>query len=255
MPTNVLILGGTADANGLASRLSGDPRYAVTLSLAGRTLAPRVLPVATRVGGFGGAHGLSAYLNDNAIDVLIDATHPFAERISANAALAARQTGLPLLTFGREPWRPVTGDAWTEVADLAAAAAALPEHPARVFLTVGRQSLAPFAAKPQHHYVIRVIDAPDIPTALTDTLIVVGRGPFTEGAEIELIHKHRIDLLVTKNSGGEAASAKLAAARALKLPVILVRQPAPAGGHVLHTPDAVLGALARFHGDLAKRSV
>ena len=255
MVMKLLILGGTSESNSLAERLAGDERYAATLSLAGRTGTPRLPPVALRVGGFGGAVGLAEFLQAEQIDVLIDATHPFAERISANAVTAARLAGVPLLALTRAPWAPVDGDRWTAVDDLAGAAAALPGAPTSVFLTVGRQSLVPFASQPQHHYVIRVIDPPEIPAALVNAEVVVGRGPFQIEAETALLRAHRIQVLVTKNSGGKAASAKLAAARTLGLPVILVSQPKAGDEARFRTVDAVLLELAKRHGVLTKRSV
>jgi len=252
MMLKLLILGGTAQAAQLAERLGGDGRFAVTYSLAGRTEAPRLPPVATRIGGFGGAEGLAAYLRDQAIDVLIDATHPFAERISANARAAA---GASLIVLRREPWKPTPEDRWTEVASLEAAASALPVQPSRVFLTVGRQSLVPFAARPEHHYVIRVIDPPVIPPGMDKVDILVGRGPFQLTDEIALMRQQRIACLVTKNSGGEAAFAKIEAARALGLPVILVAPPEAIGAEAFGTIGEVVEELERRHGALANRSV
>ena len=251
---NILILGGTSEASGLAERLAGDSRFNATLSLAGRTIAPRLPPIATRIGGFGGAAGLAQYLRDNATGVLIDATHPFAEQISANAILAANATQTPLIVLSRPAWRPVKGDQWTMAASLEAAAAALPDLSARVFLTVGRQSLSPFAAKPQHTYVIRVIDPPDIPAGLDKVEIIVGRGPFDANAELALLRKHRISLLVSKNSGGKAAAAKLAAARTLGLPVIMVERPTAATAAAVCSIEDVLAVLGLHHASLAKRS-
>lgn len=255
MALKLLILGGTHEASQIAGRLANDPRFDVTLSLAGRTATPRLPPVANRFGGFGGAAGLAEYLRGQGVDVLIDATHPFAERISANAEVAAADAAVPLIKLARPAWQPLAGDTWVRVPSLDAAAAALPDAPARVFLTVGRQSLEPFAAKPQHHYLIRVIDPPVIAAAMHDVEIIEGRGPFQLAAEIALLRVHRIDWLVSKNSGGKAASAKLAAARALTLPVILVDQPARSGMAAFATVDAVLNELSRRHGDLTKRSV
>jgi precorrin-6A/cobalt-precorrin-6A reductase len=254
MPLNILILGGTSEASALAERLAGDARYAATLSLAGRTAAPQRAKIPMRVGGFGGADGLAQHLRDTTVDVLIDATHPFAEQISANAMRAAEIARIPLIVLARPAWLPVTCDRWTLVPDLTAAAGALPEAPARVFLTVGRQSLAPFAAKPQHNYLIRVIDPPDIPAAMVRTEIIVGRGPFEEAGETALLRKHRIEMLVTKNSGGKASAPKLAAARTLKLPVIMVERPSEGASTTVSTIDEVLAALAHHHASLAKRS-
>ena len=255
MPLKLLIIGGTSEASRIAERLAGDPLFATTLSLAGRTAVPRLPPVPTRVGGFGGADGLAAHLRAEAIDVLIDATHPFAVRISANAQSAAMTAGVVLLVLDRPPWQAVAGDRWTSVGNLAAAAAALPDVPSRVFLTVGRQSLGPFAAKPQHHYVIRVIDPPEIPAAMADVEVLQARGPFQIDGETALMRRHRIAWLVTKNSGGEAAYAKIAAARELQLPVALVEQPKWRGAGALTSVDAVLAELARLHDVLVKRSV
>ena len=253
MPTKLLILGGTSEANALAARLAGDPRFTLTLSLAGRTENPRLPPAPTRIGGFGGAAGLADYLRAETVDVLLDATHPFAEQISANARAAAELANVSLIVLGRAPWQPVAGDRWTIAGDLAAAAGALPAEARRVFLTVGRQSLAPFAAHPQHHYVIRVIDPPEIPAAMRHVAILTGRGPFQIEDETALLRDQRIDWLVTKNSGGKASSAKLAAARALGVPVILVAQP-PARADA-HSLERVLELLVRHHDGLAKRSV
>jgi precorrin-6A/cobalt-precorrin-6A reductase len=253
MPLNILILGGTSEASALADGLAGNTRFAATLSLAGRTVTPRLPRIPTRIGGFGGVEGLAAYLKENAVDVLIDATHPFAEQISANAVAAAERAGVPLIVLVRPAWLPVKGDRWTHVDSLEAAAAALPEAPERVFLTVGRQSLAPFAAKPQHSYIIRVIDPPDIPAAMQRTEILVGRGPFDVAAETALLRTHRIDRLVTKNSGGKASAPKLAAARACALPVILVERPAGDTSAVTSV-DEVLARLTDHHASLAKRS-
>lgn len=252
MTLKLLILGGTAQAAQLAERLGGDARFAVTYSLAGRTERPRLPSVATRIGGFGGAEGLAAYLREHAMDVLIDATHPFAERISANARAAA---GADLIVLRREPWSPTPRDKWTEVATLDAAARALPEAPSRVFLTVGRQSLAPFAARPEHHYIIRVIDPPVIPPGMDKVEILVGRGPFQLADETALMRGRRIACLVTKNSGGEAAMAKIEAARALGLPVILVSPPGVSGAGAFRTVDDVVSELIRRHDALVKRSV
>jgi len=252
MTMKLLILGGTAQAVQLAERLAGDARFAVTYSLAGRTETPRLPPVPTRIGGFGGAEGLSTYLRERAIDVLIDATHPFAERISASARAAA---GELLIVLHRQKWLPTQEDRWTEVATLEAAASALPASPSRVLLTVGRQSLVPFATRAGHHYVIRVIDPPVIPPGMTGFEILVGRGPFLLAGEIALMRQHQIECLVTKNSGGEAAFAKIEAARALGLPVILVTPPQASSAGAFISVEDVMSELVRRHESLAKRSV
>ncbi len=226
----------------MAQALAGRRDLDARLSLAGRTRAPAPQPLATRVGGFGGAAGLAAHLRAEGIDLLVDATHPFAARMSANARRAASAAGVPLLRVGRPPWRAGPGDRWQEVPDMAAAAAALGAAPRRVFLTVGRLQLAAFAAAPQHGYLIRTIDPPTTSHGLPDAAVIEARPPFDLATEHRLMVEHRVDVLVTKNSGGTAAAPKLAAARALKLPVILVRRPAEADGTV--GVDEALAAIA-----------
>ncbi|MGA2128836.1 MAG: cobalt-precorrin-6A reductase [Xanthobacteraceae bacterium] len=221
----VLILGGTTEARELAERLAGRPQWSVTLSLAGRTAAPRRQPVPVRIGGFGGTDGLAAYLREHEIDCLVDATHPYAAVMSANAAAAATAAGVALLALRRPAWQPVAGDRWTEVADAMDAVRALGPAPRRVFIALGRQELAPFATAPQHHYLIRSVDPVDPPLAVPRAKYVLGRGPFAEQAERDLLEAERIEAVVAKNSGGAATVGKIAAARALGLPVILLRRP------------------------------
>jgi precorrin-6A/cobalt-precorrin-6A reductase len=226
----ILILGGTTEARHLAERLAARADLAVTLSLAGRTLAPAAQPVPMRVGGFGGAEGLVAFLEAQAIDVLIDATHPYAVQISANAAEAAACTRTPLLVLERPAWKPVDGDRWIEVADVPAAVAALGTTPRRVFLALGRNELRPFEAAPEHFYLVRSVDPVTPPLALPRSEYLTGRGPFDRGAERELLARHRIDIIVAKNSGGTATYGKIAAARKLGLPVITLARPPPRAG-------------------------
>jgi precorrin-6A/cobalt-precorrin-6A reductase len=221
----ILILGGTTQASALARALAGRADLAPLLSLAGRTQNPAPAPIPTRVGGFGGAEGLARFLRDENIDALIDATHPFAAQMSANAQKAAALTGVPLLTFSRPAWTPGAGDHWTEVADMAEAVAALGEAPRRAFLTQGRLQLAAFAAAPQHFYLVRAIDEPAELALLPNHEFISARGPFTLDGERALMRDARIDILVSKNSGGEATAAKLVAARELAIPVILVARP------------------------------
>ncbi len=228
----MLILGGSNEATALVRTLAGRTDLDACLSLAGRTRDPAPQPVAVRVGGFGGADGLAAHLRTEGVDLLVDATHPFAARMSANARSAAAQAGVPLVRAGRPPWQPVPGDDWREVADMAAAADALGVAPRRVFLTVGRLQLSAFAAAPQHHYLVRTIEPLPDDHGLADAVAITVRPPFDATAEARLMAGHRVDVLVTKNSGGDAAAAKLVAARALGLPVILVRRPAEAQGTV-----------------------
>ena len=246
----LLILGGSSEASALARALAGDARFAATVSLAGRTRAPVLPPVPVRIGGFGGVPGLVAWLRAERIAALVNATHPFAARMSANAAVAASETGTKLLRVLRPEWTPAPGDDWRHVPDMAQAARALGERPLRVLLTVGRQDLGPFAAAPQHQYVIRSVDPPPPETLPPHASVISARGPFDAAAETALLREHAIEAVVTKNAGGIATEAKLAAARALGVPVVMVARPPAAPGE--HVPDiaAALAWLDRVHAAL-----
>jgi precorrin-6A/cobalt-precorrin-6A reductase len=236
----ILILGGTAEARQLAGRLADRADLAITLSLAGRTMAPAPQPVPVRFGGFGGPQGLADHLAATRIDVLVDATHPYAATISANAARAAALAGVPLVALRRPAWVAVAGDRWIEVADAAGSVAALGALPRRVFLALGRQEIAPFAAAPQHCYLVRSVDPIDPPLDVPDAVYITGRGPFAEADERALLARHRIDIIVAKNSGGSATYGKIAAARALGLAVVMLRRPAlPQVAAVETVEDAV----------------
>jgi precorrin-6A/cobalt-precorrin-6A reductase len=239
----VLILGGTIEARQLAGHLAARPELTVTLSLAGRTAAPMRQPVPVRVGGFGGADGLAAHLREQRIDLLIDATHPYAAVISRNAALAAAATGTNLFALTRPPWLPVAGDRWHEVADTVEAVRVLGETPRRVFLALGRNELAPFATAPMHYYLVRSVDPVDPPLAVPHADYVLGRGPFDEAADHALLATRRIDVVVAKNSGGGATYGKIAAARALGIEVIMLRRPALPDVRRVETVEAALGAI------------
>lgn len=236
----VLILGGTVEAVRLAERLHADPEFNAITSLAGRTRSPALLPGATRIGGFGGAEGLTRYLATDAIDVVIDATHPFASNISANVVKACRTAGLPWLRLERPPWHRQEGDRWIEVPDAAAAARALTGHARRVFLSIGRQDLTPFAELQDIWFLLRMIDSPAEPPPLAHYDVVFGRGPFADDDEIELLAEHDIDTMVSKNSGGDATYGKIAAARRLGMPVVMVSRPASPAGDVVGRVDAAL---------------
>jgi precorrin-6A/cobalt-precorrin-6A reductase len=223
--TRVLILGGTTEARGLAEWLAGRTGLDITLSLAGRTTAPVPLPVPVRSGGFGGAEGLADYLMRERIGILIDATHPYASAISANAAAAARRTGVAFLALRRPPWLKTDGDRWTEVSDVSAAMATLGNASRRVFVALGRNELGPFIKAPQHHYLIRSVDPVEPPLPLPQVEYIIGRGPFSEADDLALLKSHRIDLIVAKNSGGVATYGKIEAARTLALDVIMLRRP------------------------------
>ena len=238
----ILILGGTGEASALVRGLLAlDAGFAPTLSLAGRTSQPKAEPVPVRTGGFGGPEGLAAWIAREGTDLVVDATHPFAARIGANAARACALTGVPLLAIRRPAWTPEAGDRWIGVPDMAAAAAALGPVPRRVFLTVGRQEVAAFAAAPQHDYVARAIE--DLALAVPRFTAIRARGPFDAAAEAAFLVARGIDILVSKNSGGGATYGKIAAARALGLPVVMVSRPEKPA--VPSVPDAA-AALARI---------
>lgn len=233
----VLVLGGTGEARQLAQMVSAMPEFSVTLSLAGRTARPQLPqgpglqgPVLhVRSGGFGGADGLADYLRRHDIRVLVDATHPFAARISAHAVIAARATGVPLIVIDRPAWSPQAGDRWIDVGDMHDAATVLDAEfgAARqtVFLAIGRQEVAPFRAAPRHRYIVRSIE-PVAPEHLPlDSALVLARGPFAAEAEHEMLRQCGVTVLVSKNSGGAATHGKLVAARQLGLPVIMVQRP------------------------------
>ena len=246
----LLILGGTTEASALAAALASRRDLSPVLSLAGRTAAPVLPPIPHRIGGFGGTAGLAAHLAREGIAAVVDATHPFAARISAHAAAACAAQGVPLLAFTRAAWAPGPGDLWTAVPDLAAAARALGGRPRRVLLTVGRLGLGAFRAAPQHRYLVRTIDPPDPADLPPDHRLLRDRGPFAHADETALMRREAIDLLVTKNSGGGAAAAKLAAARALGIGVVMVdRPPAPAPrAEALALAEVLAWIDARRHG-------
>ena len=220
----ILILGGTGEASALVRGLAGSG-HAVTLSLAGRTAAPKREAVPTRVGGFGGPEGLARYLAESGIDRLVDATHPFAARISRNAAAASRLAGVPLLAIRRPAWERQAGDDWREAESVAESVACLGEAPVRALLTVGRLELAAFEAAPQHDYVVRAIEPVAEVLRVPHLTAIAARGPFDAAAESAFLRGSGIDMLVSKNSGGDATYGKIAAARELGIPVVMVRRP------------------------------
>ncbi|MFJ6135082.1 cobalt-precorrin-6A reductase [Kitasatospora sp. NPDC092286] len=245
---HVLILGGTTEARALASALTGAAALRVTSSLAGRVAEPRLPAGEVRIGGFGGPDGLADWLRAERVDALVDATHPFAAAMSHNAALAAAATGVPLLALRRPGWTPVAGDRWHPVASLASAAALLPSLGRRVFLTTGRQGIGAFARLDGLHFLARSVEPPEPPMPAA-TEVLLDRGPFTLDGERELLRAHRIDVLVTKDSGGAATAPKLTAARELGLPVVIVERPAvPAGVPVAPDVPAAVGRLERLLG-------
>jgi precorrin-6A/cobalt-precorrin-6A reductase len=239
----ILILGGTAEARALAQALGARENFRVTVSLAGRTAEPLPQAAPVRSGGFGGAEGLARYLGDERVDVLIDATHPYAAAISANAARAAKDANVKLLALRRPPWTKVAGDNWIEVESVEGAVRALGQAPKRVFLALGRNELRPFAAAPQHSYLIRSVDPVDPPLAVPDATYITARGPFGESEDRTLLTRHNIEVMVAKNSGGEATYGKIEAARALGLPVIMLKRPVLPEVDSVATVEEVLACL------------
>ncbi|WP_328619956.1 cobalt-precorrin-6A reductase [Streptomyces sp. NBC_00354] len=245
---HVLILGGTTEARRLAEALAHDPSYRVTTSLAGRVAAPVLPPGEVRIGGFGGPEGLAAWITAHRVTHLVDATHPFAERMSFNAARAAALSGVPLLALRRPGWSPGPGDDWHFADSLAEAAAALPELGGRAFLTTGRMGLHTFAHLADTWFLVRSVDPPDAPVP-PGLEILLDRGPFTLDGERELLARHRIDVLVTKDSGGSATAPKLTAAREAGIPVLVVRRPpVPEGVAEAECLEAALEWLAGTPG-------
>ncbi|MFI5620480.1 cobalt-precorrin-6A reductase [Streptomyces sp. NPDC051567] len=259
---HVLILGGTTEARRLAEALTdargpgawgpgapgpGAPGPGglpwpgrVTTSLAGRVGSPVLPPGETRIGGFGGPDGLAAWITAHRVTRLVDATHPFAGRMSVNAAGAAARTGVPLLALRRPGWTPGPGDDWTSAASLAEAAALLPSLGRRAFLTTGRTGLHTFAHLTDVWFLVRSVDAPaaPVPPRLT---VLLDRGPFALADERALLARHRIDVLVTKDSGGSATAPKLTAAREAAIPVLMIhRPPTPQGVHEVTSVEAAL---------------
>lgn len=254
-PHPVLVLGGTGEGRQLAQSLGAWPQLAVTLSLAGRTAQPQLPPgrVRVRTGGFGGAEGLADHLRREAVRALVDATHPFAARMSAHAIRAARLAGVPLIAVVRPAWVRQAGDRWIEVADMAGAVAALGAGAQTVFLAIGRQEVAAFRQAnfrqanfrqaSRHRYVVRSVD-PVAPEHLPPgAAVVLARGPFAEEEERRLFETHGVTVIVAKNSGGEATYGKIAAARRLGLPVVMVRRPpvdAAGSAPDATVPDAIV---------------
>ena len=255
MTHTILILGGTAEARQIATALAGRGDCALTLSLAGRTQSPAGQGVPVRVGGFGGASGLADYLRQRAVDLLVDATHPYAARISAGAAEAATRAGVPILALRRPGWQRTEGDRWTEVADVDAAVTTLGATPRHVFLALGRQEVHAFEAAPQHHYVVRSVDPVEPPLALPYVETILARGPFETADELALLERHRIDAVVSKNSGGSATYGKIAAARALGIDVVMVRRPPLPDVPSAPTVHELVAMIAHRLGPVADRGV
>ena len=240
---NLLILGGTSEAADLARRLAARRQFTATLSLAGRTRTPAAEALPTRTGGCGGVDGLRRWLRENEITCVIDATHPFAAQMSANAAAACAAESLPRLRLTRPPWTPQPGDRWIAAASPAEAVQALGETPRRVFAPMGRQSLSPFAAAPWHFYLVRSVDPPGDLGFLPHHKAIVARPPFSHEAERGLLRDERINIVVTKNSGGDATRTKLDAARDLALAVVMIERPAEQPGPIFEDAERLLAFL------------
>ena len=237
--TRILLLGGTTEASALAKQLAVAGRDAV-FSYAGRTARPASQPLPMRLGGFGGVAGLVEYLRTERITHMVDATHPFAAQMSANAVAACSETGVALCALERQPREAGEGNNWVRVANMQGAVEALPDSGARVFLAIGKQNLEIFAAKPGNHYLLRLVDAPEGALPLPDTTVVVARGPFDTGGDQALMAEHRITHVVAKNAGGVGAEAKLYAARALGLPIVMIDRPQVPDRKVLRSVGEVL---------------
>ncbi len=242
----LLILGGTGDAAKLATQAAQLRGVEVITSLAGRTRRPVTPSGMVRIGGFGGDAGLVDYMREQHIDLLIDATHPFAAQISFHAATAAHVCGLPHLLLVRPPWEPVEGDRWIEVESIAAAVSVLPSVAQRVLLTTGRQDLAAFAPLKDLWFLMRMIDPPTLDTPVPPGTLVLERGPFTLEDERELLKTYAIGVIVSKNSGGDATYAKIRAARELALPVVMVQRPLMPVGEQVADVRAAFEWLVRY---------
>lgn len=244
---HILILGGTAEARQLAEQLAlRFPHCRLTMSLAGRTRSPRPQPIATRIGGFGGAAGLVRWIRDHRVSVLVIATHPFAAHMPMHALQAGKMTGIAVVRLLRPAWSATAGGEWIRCSSLVEAAQQLGKRPQRVFLPIGRQSVASFAAFPQHTYIVRSIE-PLNGISLPHLHTLQARGPFSQRQEEALMTHWRITRMVCKNSGGQSMAAKLCAARALGIPVIMVERPALSiDVPVFDTAIALVQALPRY---------
>ncbi|KAA1180003.1 cobalt-precorrin-6A reductase [Rhizobium tropici] len=251
----ILILGGTTEARALAAALASRADLDVVLSLAGRTADPAPQPVPVRSGGFGGAEGLARYLRDEKIDLVIDTTHPFAARVSANAAQAATQCAVTAFALRRPAWLPVEGDDWLSVHSVSQAIAALGTAPLRVLLATGRQEAHQANAAPQHHYWVRSVDPVEPPLTVPHVSYIHSRGPFRLEDELDVLQRHGIEIVIAKNSGGDATYGKIEAARQLGIKAIMVERAETAGLPVVETVDAALDRIDHFVSSLMKRGV
>ncbi len=227
-----LILGGTAEGlrvTKVVSELSGiDTIY----SLSGATKSPKLPNCRTRVGGFGGVEGLLQYLGKEKFDGLVDVTHPYASQMANHAALACEESNIPRIKFVRPAWIKVSGDDWRGAQNLEEAAESIPEIAQRIFLATGHKDLPVFKSLSERWFLVRLVDAPKAEISLDKYQLILGRGPFNLETEIKLFKTHKIDAVVSKNSGG-STYAKIEAARNLGLPVIMIDRPKPPKGLVV----------------------
>ncbi|ASJ71887.1 cobalt-precorrin-6A reductase [Granulosicoccus antarcticus] len=245
--TSVLLLGGTTEASDMAHAMAHAMAYQginAWFSYAGRTRAPKAQPIPTRIGGFGGVEGMVDWLQQHDISHVIDATHPFAAGISANALQACALTGVDLCSFERAAWQAGGADNWQYVCDIDAAVDALPQVASNIFLAIGKQHIKAFTRQAQHHYLLRLVDQPEEAPPLPFASYVVDRGPFTVEQDLAMLREHAIDIIVCKNSGGSGAVAKLVAARHLQLPVVMINRPIQQACTRCHSVDEVLDWLA-----------
>lgn len=240
-----LLLGGTSEAWDLAAFLADRQDVITISSLAGRVHQPRMPKGIVRIGGFGGVNGLIDFLQTNEIDAVIDATHPFAVRISRNAETACRELGVPLFALGRTAWSATEDDDWHEVTDFYAAAEYVDRTPSRVLLSIGRQELTAFAACTRASFIIRAIEKPQPPLPLNH-ILVLQRGPFDLDHELNLLRQYSIDRVVSKNSGGTSTYAKILAARKLKIPVVIIKRPVKHTVQALTSVEGISAALQRL---------
>jgi precorrin-6A/cobalt-precorrin-6A reductase len=239
--SRVLLLGGTSEGFQLAARLSERQDLTVISSLAGRVSEPKLPPGLVRVGGFGGLDAMTSYLVSEGIRAVIDATHPYAVKISGNAEAACSRAGLPLIALARPPWEQVDGDCWHGVSDFQSAANFVNAKASRVFLSIGRQELRAFSECSDAWFLVRAIETPDyLPP---HHKLILRRGPFEMEDELQLLRDHSIDSIVSKNSGGSATYTKIEAARALHIPVVMVERPFKHSIGVVHTVDDVIAKL------------
>lgn len=239
----VLILGDTPEARALAHSLH-DAEIRGIYAHGGRKTLASPLPIPTRIGGFGGADGLARYISEARITHIVDATHPFTETMSQNARHAASQSNCPLLALTRPVWSAEAGDTWIHAPDMASAVAALETEPQRIFLAVGRQDVARFSKQPQHHYLLRLAQPPRTSPPLPNHELLIGDGPFNETSERALLEAQKIGLLVARNTGASGSRAKLDAARALELPVLMVDRPSLPKRPEVHAVDDVMAWLS-----------